>query len=64
MMAALKQAAGFIRHELRERMIIRYAPELIFELDQNIEYGVHIASILKQVQADEPSKEDADDRTE
>lgn len=34
-------------------MIIRYAPEILFELDQNIEYGIHIASVLKQVQAEE-----------
>ncbi|MDD3337039.1 MAG: 30S ribosome-binding factor RbfA [Eubacteriales bacterium] len=52
-MAALKSAAGFIRHELGHRMIIRYAPEIIFEQDQNIEYGIHIASILKQVQPEE-----------
>lgn len=53
MMAALKKAAGFIRHELRGRMIIRYAPELLFEEDHNIEYGVHIATVLKSVQAEE-----------
>lgn len=52
MMIALKKAAGFIRHELGQRMIIRYAPELLFELDKNIEYGVHIASVLKQVQSE------------
>lgn len=50
MMAALKKAAGFVRHELGRRMIIRYAPELLFELDHNIEYGVHVATLLKQVQ--------------
>ena len=53
MMAALRKAAGFIRHELRQRMIIRYAPELTFEEDHNIEYGVHIASVLKSVQPEE-----------
>ena len=52
MMAALKKAAGFVRHELGQRMIIRYAPELLFELDKNIEYGVHIAAVLRQVQAE------------
>ena len=60
MMAALKKAAGFIRHELRARMIIRYAPELLFELDHNIEYGVHIASVLRQVQADLPEEQTDD----
>ena len=52
MMAALKKAAGFVRHELGQRMIIRYAPEILFELDKNIEYGVHIAAVLKQVQSE------------
>jgi len=49
MMAALKSAAGYIRHELGKRMIIRYAPEILFVLDHNIEYGVHIATLLKEV---------------
>ncbi len=53
MMAALKQASGFIRHQLRERMIIRYAPELSFALDDNIAYGIRISTVLKQVQAEE-----------
>ena len=43
MMAALKKAAGFVRHELGQSMIIRYAPEILFEEDHNIEYGIHIA---------------------
>ena len=51
MMDALKKAAGFVRRELGQRMIIRYVPEILFEADQNIEYGIHIASVLKQVQA-------------
>ena len=49
MMDALKKASGFIRHELGHRMIIRYAPELHFVLDENIEYGLHIARVLNQV---------------
>lgn len=58
MMAALKKAAGFIRHELGQRMIIRYAPEMLFELDKNIEYGVHIATVLKQVQSEEQTHDE------
>ena len=62
MMAALKKAAGFVRHELGKRMIIRYAPEMLFELDKNIEYGVHIATVLRQVQPEEePHDDDNDD---
>lgn len=59
MLAALRKAAGFIRRELGHSMIIRYAPELIFEEDQNIAYGIHIASVLKQVQPeDDETNED------
>ncbi|MHC1786229.1 MAG: 30S ribosome-binding factor RbfA [Christensenellales bacterium] len=49
---ALKSAAGFIRHELGLRINIRYTPELLFTADDNIAYGIHIAQLLKQVQAD------------
>lgn len=53
MMKALKNAAGFIRHELGARVDLRYTPELIFERDRNIAYGVHIAQVLKEVAAKE-----------
>ena len=48
LMDALKNARGFIRRSLGKRMIIRYAPELIFVSDKNIEYGVHIAKVLSE----------------
>ena len=61
MMQALKKAAGFVRHELGHSMIIRYAPEILFELDNNIEYGIHIASVLKQVRPEEETNEQQGD---
>ena len=45
--AALKKAAGFIRRELGHRIQLRYTPELIFELDTNIEYAARISQILR-----------------
>ena len=51
MMEALKKAAGFIRRELGHRMQLRYTPELIFELDTNIEYAARINELLKQTEA-------------
>ena len=47
MMAALRNAAGFIRRELGRRVQLRCVPELIFELDTNIEYAARISQILK-----------------
>ena len=58
MMKALKTAAGFIRHNLGRRVQLRYTPELIFELDTTIEYGVHIASLINQVRKTEESRSD------
>ena len=58
MMKALKSAAGFIRHNLGLRVQLRYTPELLFELDTTIEYGVHIASLINQVRKTEGSREE------
>lgn len=58
MMKALKSAAGFIRHHLGRRVQLRYTPELLFELDTTIEYGVHIASLINQVRKTEGSQSD------
>ena len=49
MMAALKKASGFIRRELTHRMSLRYTPELQFVQDRNIAYGVHVASLLRDI---------------
>ena len=50
---ALKKAAGFIRRELGMRVDLRYTPELLFERDRNIAYGVHIAKVLADAQKTE-----------
>ena len=42
----LKSAAGFIRREVGHRMQLRYAPELLFELDNSIERGVYISKLI------------------
>ncbi len=64
MMAALKSAAGFVRHQLGGSMLIRYAPEILFELDNNIEYGIHIASVLKRVHTEDETNHENDNDQE
>lgn len=46
---ALKSASGFIRHEIGNRIKLRYTPEFIFELDSSIEHGFHISKILSDI---------------
>lgn len=51
-MAALASAAGFLRSQLSARVDLRRAPELTFELDNSVDRGMHIASLLEQVKND------------
>lgn len=48
-MKALKNASGFIRSELHERVDIRYIPELNFTYDDSIEYGTKIEHIIEKL---------------
>ena len=41
-MDGLKKSSGFIRSELAKRINLRNTPELIFEIDDSIEYGAKI----------------------
>lgn len=57
MMSALKSASGFIRRELGKKVDLRYTPELIFELDVNIEYAAHIQEVLREDEKRRPSED-------
>ena len=48
-MEGLKKSSGFIRTELAKRINLRNTPELIFEIDDSIEYGARIDSIIKDL---------------
>ena len=45
-MEGLKKSSGFIRTELAKRINLRNTPELTFAIDDSIEYGAKIDSIL------------------
>ena len=45
-MAALKNSAGFIRHQVADRMELRCTPELTFILDESIERGSCLTSLI------------------
>ena len=47
-MDGLKKSSGFIRSELARRINLRNTPELVFEIDDSLEYGAKIDSILKE----------------
>lgn len=51
-LAILKKSAGLTRSLLAKRMNLRITPEIIFELDDSMEYGARIDSILKEIMPD------------
>jgi ribosome-binding factor A len=51
----LKAAAGYVRHELVERLRLRRAPEVVFHPDESEEYGQHIDELLRKVTPSEKS---------
>ncbi len=48
-MEGLKKSSGFIRTELAKKINLRNTPELTFEIDDSMEYGAKIDSILKEI---------------
>ena len=48
MLKAIKQAAGFIRGELANRLRLRFIPELNFKGDNSIQAGARINALLNQ----------------
>ena len=62
--AGLKAASGFIRRQIAQRLNLRITPEFTFLLDESIEYGAHIASILNTIEFsddDEPAEDSGDE---
>ena len=49
----LKSAAGYLRRELGSVLSLRYTPELIFELDNSIERGARINTLLNDLEIPE-----------
>lgn len=46
---ALKGASGFIRKEVGHRINLRHTPEILFEIDDSINYGMHIDKLIQKV---------------
>ncbi len=45
----LKKSAGFIRRGVGKEVRLRVTPEIIIELDNSIEHGMHINDILQKI---------------
>jgi ribosome-binding factor A len=48
-MQGLKNASGYLRHEMASRLTLRYMPDLSFKLDASIEEGARILGLISRV---------------
>lgn len=55
-MEGLRNAAGFIRKQLAQRINLRSTPEIKFILDESLEYSIKINKLLNEVNKPEGSK--------
>jgi ribosome-binding factor A len=53
----LAKAKGFIRSEIGHRIRLRKTPEIIFEIDESINYGNRIETLLHQLRSEEKPME-------
>lgn len=54
----LAKAQGFIRSEIGQRIRLRKTPEIYFEIDETIDYGQRIESLIKQISEEKEHKEE------
>lgn len=59
----LKSAAGFLRREVGQRIGLRHAPELRFELDDSVDQLMRIDQLLNQIHTQEENSVLSDDES-
>ncbi len=59
-MKGLKSAAGFLRRQLGSNLRLRYAPEIVWSLDDSITYGAKMLGLINSlgVKQDEEADEE------
>ena len=45
----LKSASGYVRREVGKAVNLRYTPEIIFKIDDSIEKGVYMSTLIRKV---------------
>ena len=57
-MAGLKSAGGYLRRQLGSNLKLRYAPEIVWALDDSITYGARMLKLINSLEV--KHDEDAD----
>ena len=63
-MKGLKNATGFIRRLLAQRVNLRNTPELIFKLDDSLEYSIRMSKLIDEISKNNSSSSGDDEDNE
>ena len=50
---SFEKAKNLIRREIGKQIKLKHVPELIFKMDESMEYGRHIEDVLKSLEKDD-----------
>ena len=56
----LKSASGYVRREVGKAVKLRYTPEIIFKIDDSIEKGIYMSSLIRKVTGENSKEENLD----
>ena len=59
-MKGLKSAAGFLRRQLGSNLKLRYAPEIVWALDDSITYGARMLNLINSLGVTHDEEEDGE----
>ena len=62
--AALQRAKGFIRNEIGRQVKLRHVPDLIFKIDESMEYGRHISKIIDSLEISHDQQDQHDEQNQ
>jgi ribosome-binding factor A len=48
-LAAFRSAKGLIRREIGKQIKLRHVPDLLFKIDNSLEYGRHISKLIDEL---------------
>lgn len=57
----LRNAEGYIRRLLAKNVNLRNTPEIIFVLDESIEYGVNMSKLIDDINKDQTERKTEED---
>ena len=59
MLKGISSAGGFIRREMRDRLSLKYIPDLRFTLDESMEEAQHVQRLMDRLSTTEDRREAA-----